>query len=261
MTNKIFCTLVCLCLLVCTGCQDNKQREFNIKMIDNDSRANGGVQGWKDGSNGLAYGYGYDDILKGFTNESEQERKEYQEHYSKGYKIGYDQEYAKAKKEYDNKHKAVQANRSSGDQYGESTTIQSIPSTYSTPETYSYPELNRYTLHTDESIYGDYYNYKETNNCVEGVVVYEGTGTNYIVETKKGYTVMEDYSGSLFEGAKVRGELNQYNFKYLINRNKNQEIKVYIEDYMLSDKKAIELLGKKNRLKPNDQSAYDANNE
>ena len=141
-------------------------------------------------------------------------------------------------------------------------TYSETPNTYSSnPNTYSYPKLNSYTIHSNESIYGDYYNYKETNNCEEGAVVYEGKGCYYIVETRKGYTVMEDYSGSLFEGAKVRGELNQYNFKYLINRHKNQEIKVCIEDYMLSDKQAIELLGKKKRLKSNDQSAYDAYNE
>lgn len=122
------------------------------------------------------------------------------------------------------------------------------------------PNLKSFSIHSEERITGNhsnYYNYKETNDCVEGVVVYEGKGCYYIVETRNGYTVMEDYSCSLFEGAEVRGELNQYNSKYLINRNNNQEIEVYIEDYMLSGKKALELLGKKNKLKSDDQEAYD----
>lgn len=176
--------------------------------------------------------------------------KKQSEAWTKGFRNGYDDGY--------NEGKAAQRTEYENTEYENSTVTVT---TSSTSNTYSHPRLNSYTIHSDESIYGDYYNYKETNNCEEGAVVYEGTGTCYIVETRKGYTVMEDYSGSLFEGAKVRGELNQYNFKYLINRNRNQEIKVYIEDYMLSDKQAIELLGKKNRLKPDDQSAYDANND
>ena len=51
--------------------------------------------------------------------------------------------------------------------------------------------------------------------------------------------------------------LNQYLFKYIINRNRNDEVRVYIEDYMLSDKKALQWLGKHKKLKYRDQEAYD----
>ena len=71
---------------------------------------------------------------------------------------------------------------------------------------------------------------------------------------------MEDYSGSLYEDAMLRGELNQYNYKYIINRNGNQEIKVYIYDYMLSGEKALNWLGEHGKLKSKDQNVYDANN-
>lgn len=128
-----------------------------------------------------------------------------------------------------------------------------IKTASSTPITNSTSNLGGGTLLSNESVYGD--SYKETNNCVEGVVVYEGTRDFYIVETRKGYTVLERYRGRLDEGDKVRGELNRYNFKYLFNRTRNSEVKVYIEDYMLSDKKAIELLGEKGGLKNDYQSS------
>ena len=129
-----------------------------------------------------------------------------------------------------------------------------------TANTNSSPNIGSGSIHSDERIYGDFYNYKETNDCEEGVVVYEGRGCYYIVETRKGYTVLEDYSGSLYEDAMLRGELNQYNYKYIINRNGNQEIKVYIYDYMLSGEKALNWLGEHGKLKSKDQNVYDANN-
>ena len=96
---------------------------------------------------------------------------------------------------------------------------------------------------------------------MEGVVVYEGTGDYYIVETRMGYTVLEVYSGILYEGDKVRGELNKYNFRYIINRNRNSEVRVYIEDYMLSDSRALEWLGEHDHLKYEEQRAYNNSKE
>ena len=158
----------------------------------------------------------------------------------------------------------MQESGSSGNQYRQETvTIESTPNTYPSNPSYS-PDLSSGSIHSEERItgnYSNYSNYEETDNCVEGVVVYEGDDDYYIVETRKGFTVLERYSGRLDEGDKVRGELNQYNFKYLINRNRSSEVKVYIEDYMLSDDDAVEWLGKNNHLKSGDQRAYDANNQ
>lgn len=149
----------------------------------------------------------------------------------------------------------MQEGGSNGSQYRENVTVQS------TPNTYSSPNISSGTLHSDERIYGDFYNYEETNDCVEGVVVYEGDDDYYIVETRKGYTILERRSGSLSEGHKVRGELNRYGNKYLINRNRDSEVKVYIEDYALSDDDALEWMGKNDHLKSDDQRAYDADND
>lgn len=142
------------------------------------------------------------------------------------------------------------------------TDYTETPNTYhSSPNTNSSPNnISNGSMHSDESISGNYYYYKETNECEEGVVVYEGRGGYYIVETKKGYIVLEDYSGTLYEGAMLRGELNQSTFKYIINRNRNQEIKVNIEDIMLSDVKALNWLGEHGKLKYDDQVVYDDNN-
>ena len=158
----------------------------------------------------------------------------------------------------------MQESGSSGNQYRQETvTIESTPNTYPSNPSYN-PNLSGDSIHSEERItgnYSNYSNYEETDNCVEGVVVYEGDDDYYIVETRKGFTVLERYSGRLDEGDKVRGELNKYNFKYLINRNRSSEVKVYIEDYMLSDDDAVEWLGKNNHLKSGDQRAYDANNQ
>ena len=101
-------------------------------------------------------------------------------------------------------------------------------------------------------------NYKETANCVDGVVVYEGSGDYYIIETRRGLTICETYSGWLSEGDKVKGELDTFGFKYILNKNRNSEIKIYIEDYMLSEEKALRWLGEHSHLKSRDQDYYDS---
>ena len=94
--------------------------------------------------------------------------------------------------------------------------IESIVNDNSPAPAYN-PNLSSGNIQSDGRVYGNFSNYKETNDCVEGVVVYEGDDDYYIVETRKGYTILERYSGRLDEGDKVRGELNRYNFKYLFN--------------------------------------------
>lgn len=145
-----------------------------------------------------------------------------------------------------------------------STNIYSYTSTTSPNQYGGSVNINSGSIHSEERITGSYSNYshyEETDYCVEGVVVYEGTGDYYIVETRKGCTVLERYSGVLNEGDKVRGELNRYNSKYLINRNRNTEVRVYIEDYMLSEDDALEWLGEHDRLKYDDQKKYDYNKD
>ena len=132
---------------------------------------------------------------------------------------------------------------------------------YENGEVFVTDQSNYYSEeYSEKSIYSNYSNYEETDDCEEGVVVYEGDDDYYIVETRKGYTVLETYSGILYEGDNVRGELNEYNFRYIINRDRNSEVKVYIEDYMLSAESALEWLGEHDHLADDDQRAYDANN-
>lgn len=114
------------------------------------------------------------------------------------------------------------------------------------PNTYSYSYSESYS---NDDEYSNYSNYEENSNCVDGVVVYEGGDDYYIIETRKGYTVLEVYSGILYEGDRVRGELNHYNFKYIINKNRQSEVRVYIEDYMLSDEGALNWLRDNGHIK------------
>lgn len=107
-----------------------------------------------------------------------------------------------------------------------------------------------------------YDNYEETSGCVDGEIVYEGTGDYFIVETRRGYTILERRSGSsLYEGDRIRGKLNNYGFTYIIKKNNDTEVRVYIEDYALSDERAIEWMGDHDRLKGRDQDTYDYEND
>lgn len=154
----------------------------------------------------------------------------------------------------------MQEGDSNGEEYRQGAVArENTPNAYSSGSTYS-PDLNSGNIQSNERIYGNYTYYEETDDCVEGVVVYEGEDDYYIVETKRGYTILERYSGSIYEGDRVRGELNRYGAKYLINRNNNSEVKVYIEDFALSDDDAIEWMGKNEHLNKRDQEAYDNNN-
>lgn len=166
----------------------------------------------------------------------------------------------------------MQSGDSSGSRFRETGSVSNYVSSYteqsysSNEDTYS-PRENTYesfspqfysgSIHSDEEINEHYYNYEETENCVEGVVVYEGDNDYYIVGTRRGYTILERRSGSLYEGHKVRGELNRYGSKYLINRNRDSEVRVYIENYALSEDDALEWMGENEHLKDNDQEAFD----
>lgn len=114
----------------------------------------------------------------------------------------------------------------------------------------SYSNLNSYsTDNTYEEELNRYDNYKETDNCVDGIVVYEGDDDYYIVETRKGLTIIERYSGVLNEGDRIRGELNRYGFTYVIRKYSDTEVRIYIEDYMLSNDDALEWMRNNNHLR------------
>jgi len=123
--------------------------------------------------------------------------------------------------------------------------------TYSYSESYDYNNSNQ----------SKYSNYEPSSNDCEGIVVYEGRGDYFIVETRRGFTVLEVYNGILYEDQKVKGKLNSYNWHYILNVNRDSEVRVYIEDYMLSAERAIEWLGEHNKLKYNDQEIYDREND
>ncbi len=136
--------------------------------------------------------------------------------------------------------------------------FEPVTTTRTTGNTYSME--NTISEESNSGNRREYSNFEETNDCVDGVVVYEGSGDYYIIETRKGLTICETYSGWLSEGDKVRGELNKYNFKYILNKNSNSEIKIYIEDYMLSEASALKWLGEHDHLKRRDQDYFDSNN-
>ena len=95
---------------------------------------------------------------------------------------------------------------------------------------------------------------------VDGVVVYEDSDDYFIIETRRGFTVCERYSGWLSVGDRVRGELNHYGFKTILKKNSDSEIRIYIEDYMLSEESAFRWFGENRHLDSTDQDCYDSNN-
>ena len=225
-------------------------------MIDSESPGSGYTQGYKDGLNGLPYKYGYNDHHQWYGDEPESVMEEYQEHYSKGYKIGYDKGYNKGKAEYLAKQKATQSAQQNTSTYSDEDQYVSSSTNTSTRKLSFNPTIYNGYVRSDEPIYGDFYTYKETGYCVEGLVVYEGIGYYYIIKTDNGYTVLKAVSGRFDRGDNVRGELNQGAYNTVINRNGNFEASTYIEIYMVSLDRALEWLGDNSYLQAKDQTAY-----
>ena len=113
----------------------------------------------------------------------------------------------------------------------------------------------------EERYFAKFSNFEPSSSDRKGVVVYEGQGDYYIIETTSGYVIAERYSGLLYEDHTIYGRLHSYGFKYFIDLNRDSEVKLYIEDYMLSQDRAIEWMGEHHKLKYYDQSRYDEDNE
>ncbi|KAA0876464.1 hypothetical protein [Nitrincola tapanii] len=81
------------------------------------------------------------------------------------------------------------------------------------------------------------------SSSVTGVVVLEDTPgcDHFVVETSGGYSLLEWYGGvvTIWEGDKVFGEIHSYGFKdiYIDGRG---EMRVWVEDYWVSDRDALE---------------------
>lgn len=114
------------------------------------------------------------------------------------------------------------------------------------------------TLSDEERYFAQFSDFVQSSSDVRGAVVYEGSGSYYIIETNMGYTIAEWYGGAVpFEGQTIYGQLHSYGMKYFIVINNDREVKLWIEDYMLSRDRAIEWLGEHNHLKYSDQEQFD----
>ena len=88
-----------------------------------------------------------------------------------------------------------------------------------------------------------------SSNADAGVIVaddYKCEGDHMVIETDYGYTLAEWYSGALYEGMYVYGDLNTYSFEYLYDSEADYESGnndigyIYIDDYMASKRSAQE---------------------
>ena len=172
-------------------------------------------------------------------------------------------------REYESDNSSSEDTQKEGDNIDHSVSSNMYQHIPSSTNIYSYTSTtspNQYggSTHSDDNNtnnYSQYSNYKETVSCVDGVVVYEGEYGYYIVETERGYTILEVRSGTLHEGDKVRGQLHTHFSQCLINRNRYSEVWVYIDDYFLSRDRALERLGDRDCLKSDDQKIYDYNKD
>jgi hypothetical protein len=80
--------------------------------------------------------------------------------------------------------------------------------------------------------------------AVKGEILYYKSGCDYfIVETDSGdYAVLEWFGGhDPDEGDTITGNFNSYGFKDIYDMTVDEEIRVYVEDYLLTKDRAFEI--------------------
>lgn len=112
--------------------------------------------------------------------------------------------------------------------------------------------------HKSEASKDDTYkNYKETDRCVNGTVIYEGDDEHYIIETELDYYIVRIWGGFLNVGDRVRGDFTTFYHTYIINRYTKDETRIDIEYKAFTPDMAIHWLARHRLLHPFDQVNYD----
>ena len=76
----------------------------------------------------------------------------------------------------------------------------------------------------------------------KGVIVYKKSGCDYfIVETNRGFALLEWYGGyDPDTGDVLVGNYESYGFKDIYDATADRELRVYVDDYLLSKDSVIE---------------------
>ncbi|WP_337846832.1 hypothetical protein [Sphingomonas sp.] len=84
-------------------------------------------------------------------------------------------------------------------------------------------------------------------DLVEGIVVYDkGCGSRFIVETNRGFALVESYGITTPDaGGKVVGNIDSYGFTTIYVVAQDRLLKVYVDDYMLTKDRVIQKLREK----------------
>lgn len=78
--------------------------------------------------------------------------------------------------------------------------------------------------------------------ATKGEIVHEN-GDYYVVDTGRGCAVVEWYGGDIpSEGDELVGNLDSYGFKDVYNISSKRKTRVYVEDYLLGEDDAIEMI-------------------
>ena len=79
-------------------------------------------------------------------------------------------------------------------------------------------------------------------NGAKGVVIYYPFGCHYyIVESSRGYTLLEWYGGyDTNEGDTLTGDFESYGLKDIFDETIGSETKAWVEDFLLSEQSVIE---------------------
>jgi hypothetical protein len=83
--------------------------------------------------------------------------------------------------------------------------------------------------------------------AAEGIVVLNKSGckSRYIVETTRGYVILEWFGGNdPSEGNRIVGDFETYGMKKIINTSVSQEGQVWVEDFWLSKSSVVKKMRK-----------------
>ncbi len=103
----------------------------------------------------------------------------------------------------------------------------------------------------------NYNKYEETDECINGIIVYEGDNDFYVVETGHDYYVIRVWVGMLNTGARVRGDFRNMNTTYILDQLTNNQIRIEILYKAFTAELAIDWMGRHSALHPFDQETYD----
>ena len=78
-------------------------------------------------------------------------------------------------------------------------------------------------------------------SSVKSVIVYKACGSRYVAENTMGYVLIEWFGGvSPNKGDLIIGDINGFGFKDVYDLTQDNDLRVWVDDYMLSRQRVID---------------------